>query len=166
MKKYLEIGKIVSVFGVKGELKVEPWCDDPALICEFDTLYYKSGTPVLIERSRVHKGQALIKIKGVDSPEEGVKLRGRVLYMDRDDVTLDDGVYFWQDLIGLSVSDSKTGEEYGKISDVMQTGANDVYEITDSNGNKKYIPAIPDVIDRIDLEAESMTITPLEGLFD
>ncbi len=166
MKKYLEIGKIVSVFGVKGELKVEPWCDDPALICEFDTLYYKSGTPVLIERSRVHKGQALIKIKGVDSPEEGVKLRGRVLYMDRDDVTLDDGVYFWQDLIGLSVSDSKTGEEYGKISDVMQTGANDVYEITDSKGDKKYIPAIPDVIDRIDLEAGSMTITPLEGLFD
>ena len=166
MKKYLEIGKIVSVFGIKGEVKVEPWCDSPAFICEFDTLYYKSGTPVEIERSRVHKNQALLKIKGVDTPEAGKLLRGRVLYMDRDDVELDEGTYFRQDLIGLAVKDSKTGEEYGTVSDVLETGANDVYEITDSNNEKKYIPAIPDVIDSVDLEKGEMLITPLEGLFD
>ena len=166
MKKYLEIGKIVSVFGVRGEVKVEPWCDSPEFICEFDTLFWKSGTPVEIERSRVHKNQALLKIKGVDSPEEGVKLRGRVLYMDRDDVELEEGAYFQQDLIGLEVIDSKTDEVYGKITDVLETGANDVYEITDSENNKKYIPAIPDVIDKVDIENGMMTITPLEGLFD
>ena len=166
MKKYLEIGKIVSVFGVRGEVKVEPWCDSPEFICEFDTLFWKSGTPVEIERSRVHKNQALLKIKGVDSPEEGVKLRGRVLYMDRDDVELEEGAYFQQDLIGLEVIDSKTDEVYGKITDVLETGANDVYEITDSENNKKYIPAIPDVIDKVDIENGRMTITPLEGLFD
>lgn len=166
MKKYLEIGKIVSVFGIKGEVKVEPWCDSPAFVCEFDTLYYKSGTPVEIERSRVHKNQALLKIKGVETPEQGKLLRGRVLYMDRDDVELDEGTYFRQDLIGLTVKDSKTDEEYGKISDVLETGANDVYEITDCNSEKKYIPAIPDVIDSVDLENGVMLITPLEGLFD
>lgn len=166
MKQYLEIGKIVSVFGVRGEVKVEPWCDDPALICEFDTLYYKSGTPVEIERSRVHKNQALLKIKGIDTPEEGVKLRGRVLYMDRNDVELPEGVYFQQDLTGIAVIDSKTGEEYGTITDIMQTGANDVYEITDSEKTKRYIPAIPDVIDKVDLEGGKMLITPLEGLFE
>ncbi len=166
MKKYLEIGKIVSVFGIKGEVKVEPWCDSPAFICEFDTLYYKSGTPVEIERSRVHKNQALLKIKGVETPEQGKLLRGRVLYMDRDDVELDEGTYFRQDLIGLTVKDSKTDEEYGKISDVLETGANDVYEIADCNSEKKYIPAIPDVIDSVDLENGVMLITPLEGLFD
>ena len=166
MKKYLEIGKIVSVFGIKGEVKVEPWCDSPEFICEFDTLYYKSGTPVEIERSRVHKNQALLKIKGIDTPEEGVKLRGRVLYMDRDDVELDEGAYFQQDIIGLAVKDSASGEEYGTVSDVLETGANDVYEITDKEGGKKYIPAIPDVIDKVDLENGIMTITPLEGLFD
>ena len=166
MKKYLEIGKIVSVFGIKGEVKVEPWCDSPDFLCEFDTLYYKSGTPVEIERSRVHKNQALLKIKGIDTPEEGVKLRGRVLYMDRDDVELEEGFYFQQDLIGLLVKNSESGEEYGTISDVLQTGANDVYEITDSDSNKKYIPAIPDVIDKVDIEKGEMLITPLEGLFD
>ncbi|MBO6141063.1 MAG: 16S rRNA processing protein RimM [Ruminococcus sp.] len=166
MKKYLEIGKIVSVFGIKGEVKVEPWCDSPDFLCEFDTLYYKSGTPVEIERSRVHKNQALLKIKGIDTPEEGVKLRGRVLYMDRDDVELEEGFYFQQDLIGLLVKNSESGEEYGTVSDVLQTGANDVYEITDSDNNKKYIPAIPDVIDNVDIENGEMLITPLEGLFD
>ena len=53
VKKYLEAGKIVSVFGIKGEIKVQPWCDGPEFLCGFDTLYYKSGTPVEIERSRV-----------------------------------------------------------------------------------------------------------------
>ncbi len=166
MKKYLEIGKIVSVFGVRGEVKVEPWCDSPDFLCEFETLYYKSGTPVLIERSRVHKNQALLKIKGVDSPEEGVKLRGRVLYMDRDDVELEEGCYFQQDLIGLEVKDSATGELYGRLSEVLQTGANDVYEVTDDEGGKKYLPAIPEVIDKVDLENGVLLITPLEGLFD
>lgn len=166
MKQYLEIGKIVSVFGIKGEVKVEPWCDTPQLLCQFDILYYKSGTPVKIERARVHKNQVLLKIEGVDTPEEGVKLRGRVLYMDRADVELPEGVYFQQDLIGLEVSDSGTGEVYGTITDVLQTGANDVYEITDSEKTKRYIPAIPEVIDSVELEEGRMIITPLEGLFD
>ncbi len=166
MKQYLEIGKIVSVFGIKGEVKVEPWCDTPQLLCQFDILYYKSGTPVKIERARVHKNQVLLKIEGVDTPEEGVKLRGRVLYMDRADVELPEGVYFQQDLIGLEVSDSGTGEVYGTITDVLQTGANDVYEITDSEKIKRYIPAIPEVIDSVELEEGRMLITPLEGLFD
>ncbi len=166
MKQYLEIGKIVSVFGIKGEVKVEPWCDTPQLLCQFDILYYKSGTPVKIERARVHKNQVLLKIEGVDTPEEGVKLRGRVLYMDRADVELPEGVYFQQDLIGLEVSDSGTGEVYGTITDVLQTGANDVYEITDSEKVKRYIPAIPEVIDSVELEEGRMLITPLEGLFD
>ena len=52
MEQYLEIGKIVSVFGLKGEVKVQPWCDSPQFLCEFDTLYYKSGTPVIIERAK------------------------------------------------------------------------------------------------------------------
>ena len=55
VKKYLEEGKIVSVCGIKGEIKVQPWCDGPEFLCGFDTLYYKSGTPVEIERSRVAK---------------------------------------------------------------------------------------------------------------
>ena len=79
---------------------------------------------------------------------------------------LDEGCYFVQDLIGLEVVDADSGESYGKITDVSQTGANDVYHITDEKGNVKLIPAIPEVVAETDIEGGVMKITPLEGLFD
>lgn len=166
MKKYLEIGKIVSVFGLKGEVKVQPWCDSPDFLCEFDTLYWKSGTPVGIESARVQKNIVVMKIKGCGTVEEAQKLRGRVLYMDRDDVELEEGAYFVQDLIGLKVTDLESGEEYGELTEVSETGANDVYHIRRPDGSMCYIPAIPDVVKETDLEAGIMRITPLDGLFD
>ena len=165
-KKLLEAGKIVTVFGLKGEVKVQPWCDTPDFLCEFDTLYYKSGTPVNVERSRVQKNIVIMKIEGTDSVEEAQKLRNRVLYIDRDDVELDEGCYFIQDLIGLTVIESKDGKVYGRLSDVSQTGANDVYHIKAEDGKEYLIPAIPEVIDNIDLEGGIMKITALDGLFD
>ena len=165
-KKLLEVGKIVSVFGIKGEVKVQPWCDTPQFMCDFDTLYYKSATPVVVERSRVQKNMVVMKIKGTDTVEDAQKLRNRVLYIDRDDVELDEGCYFVQDLIGLTVIESKDGKVYGKISDVSETGANDVYHIKDEDGREYLIPAIPDVIDSVDIEGGVMKITALDGLFD
>lgn len=166
MEQYLEIGKIVSVFGLKGEVKVQPWCDSPQFLCEFDTLYYKSGTPVIIERARVSKNIAILKIKDIDTVEQAQAVRNRVLYMNRDDVELEKGCYFVQDLVGLTVSDADTKEIYGKIIEVSETGANDVYHIKSDDGKMYYIPAIPQVIMNIDLDSGTMTIKPLDGLFD
>ncbi|MBR1393137.1 MAG: 16S rRNA processing protein RimM [Ruminococcus sp.] len=166
MKQYLEIGKIVSVFGLKGEVKVQPWCDSPELLCEFDTLYWKSGTPVKVERARVQKNIVVMKLSGCDTVEEAQKLRGRVLYMNRDDVELEDGSYFVQDLIGMKVLDAVSGEEYGELTEVSKTGANDVYHIKSPEGKMYYIPAIPDVVKETDIEGQVMKITPLPGLFD
>ncbi|MGN0624169.1 MAG: ribosome maturation factor RimM [Oscillospiraceae bacterium] len=166
MKRYLEIGKIVSVFGIKGEVKVQPWCDSPEFLCEFDTLYYKSGTPVNVVRSRVQKNIVVMKIEGVDTVEEAQKLRNRVLYMDREDVELEEGAYFVQDLISMKVVDADSGEEYGVITDVTETGANDVYHVRSSEGKMYYIPAIPDVVKETDIENGVMKIKPLEGLMD
>lgn len=166
MKQYLEIGKIVSVFGLKGEVKVQPWCDSPDFLCEFETLCYKSGTPVNVERSRVQKNIVIMKLEGCDSVEAAQKLRGRVLYMNRDDVELEEGAYFVQDLIGLKVVDAADGREYGELTEVSETGANDVYHIKSPEGKMYYIPAIPDVVCETDLENGIMKITPLEGLFD
>lgn len=162
----LQIGKITSVFGIKGEVKVQPWCDSPELLCEFDTLYWKSGTPVKIESSRVQKNMVVMKIEGVDDPDAAQKLRNHVLYMDRNDVELDEGSYFIADLIGLTVVDSRDGKVYGILSDVTETGANDVYHITDEDGRLLLIPAIPEVVDEVDIENGVMKITPLNGLFE
>ncbi len=166
LKQFLEIGRIVAVQGLKGEVRVEPWCDSADFLCSFDVLYFNKGkTQVKIVRSRPHKNIVLMKIEGIDTPEAAQELRGKVLYMDRDDVELDEGTYFVQDLVGLEVSDADTKEVYGTLSEVTFTGANDVYHI--KNGDKLYlIPAIPEVIVETDIENGKMLIRPIDGLFD
>lgn len=118
-----------------------------------------------IEKSRPHKTIAVIKIKGVDTADEAALLRGKILYMDRDSVQLDEDCYFVQDLIGLAVLNVDTGEEYGELVDVSETGANDVYHIK-KGGVVYLIPAIPDVVIKTDIAEGKMLIRPLKGLFD
>lgn len=165
-KQYLECGKIVSVHGLRGEVKVLPWCDGPEALAAFATLYLDRGaTPLGVERARAAKNMTLVKFAGVDTPEAAQALRGKVLYLDRADDTLEEGQYYFQDLMGLTVEDADTGEVYGTLADVSETGANNVYHIAFPDGKVRLIPAIPEVVLSIDLEAGKMYIRPLEGLF-
>ncbi len=166
-KRYLDCGKIVTTHGVRGEVKVEPWCDTPDFLLDFDTFYLgRERRPVQVEKSRVHGSMVLLKLKGWDSPEEATKLRGTVIYIDRDEVELEEGEYFIQDIIGLEVVDADDGHCYGKLVDVTETGANQVYHIRFDDDQVRLIPAIPQVVISIDLQAERMEIRPLAGLFD
>ena len=163
-KEFLEAGKIVTTHGIKGEVKIMPYTDTPELLSEFDRLFIgKDKKELIIERARVFKNMVIAKIQGVDTPEDAEKYRNKILFMHRDDLELDENTYFIQDLIGMEVKDADTGVLYGKIKDVMQTGANDVYVI---EGEKEYlIPAIPDVVINTDIDGNLMLIRPLEGLF-
>ena len=163
-KQYLETGKIVNVHGLKGEVKVYPWCDSPEVLCQFDVLYTNKGTvPMEVQSSRIQKNMVLIKFKGIDTIEQAEELKNKVLYIDREDVELEEGTYFIQDLIGLQVFDADTNEYYGVLSDVLETGANDVYTIKNEELHKEFlIPAIPDVVVSTDIKGNRMTIRPLE----
>lgn len=166
-KQYLEIGKIVTVHGLGGIVKVQPWCDDAEFLCEFEVLYCgRQYVPMEIQRASVQKNMALVKFKGVDTVEQAQALRNSILYMDRNDVELEEGTYFIQDLIGLKVSDADTGADYGEIADVLQTGANDVYLLRDDSGKERLVPVIPDVVTEIEPEQGYVKIRPLKGLFD
>ena len=168
-KRFLEIGKITNVHGLHGEVKVYPWCDDAAFLCSFDTLYAdKAGQkPVEILRARVQQNMVILQLAGCETREQAEAMRNTILYMDRDDVELEEGCYFIQDLIGLRVLDADSGKEWGVIRDVMQTGANDVYSIYNEQEKKEYLaPAIPEVVLDTNIEAGTMTIRPLKGLFD
>lgn len=167
-KQFLEIGKIVSTHGIKGEIRVQAWCDDNAFLTEFDTLYFDKGrTPVEVESARVHKNVVVMKLAGIEDMNQAQSLRNKILYMNRDDVELDENTYFIQDLIGMTVRDFDNPDKiYGELVDVTETGANDVYHIKDQNGKITLIPAIPDVIRETNLEEDVMLITPLVGLFD
>ncbi len=166
MKKYLETVKITSVHGIKGEVNAEAWCDSPSDLRRLKTLYSRGGEKkYTLERARAKSDtMAILKFAGIDSPEEAIKLRGMVLCADRDDLKLPEGSYFIQDLIGLECF-SETGEPLGKITDVLETGANDVYEI-DKGGKKFYVPAVPSVILKTDIQNGRMDILKMEGLFD
>lgn len=166
MEQYLEIGKVVSTHGLQGELRVDPWCDSPQFLCQFKTLYLKKGETKLSVSSRPHKTIAIVKAKGIDTIEEAEKLRGRVLYINRSDARLAPGEYFIQDLMGLDVIDIDTSKSYGKITDVLKTGANDVYQVTDEKKKDYLIPVIDDVVKEIDINGGKVLIKPLKGIFD
>lgn len=165
MQQYLEIGQIVSVHGLKGEVKVQPWCDTPADFCKFKKLYSKNGEVTYkVERSREQGNMVILKLQGVDTVEQGQAMRNKILHVDRKDIKLPKGSYFVADLLTLEAFDEQ-GKSYGKLTDVIKTGANDVYELT--KGEKKYyIPAIPSVILKTDIKNGQIIIYPMEGLFD
>lgn len=167
-KRYLECGKIVTTHGIKGELKVEPWCDTPEFLAGFKALYLKGREqPLEVEGSRVHKSMVILKVRGVDSIDEGVTLRGKIVYIDREDAPGDEaGRYFIQDLIGLAVRNVDSGRDYGRVAQVLSTGANDVYVLRDDQGVERLIPAIPQVVLELDVDGGTMGIRPLEGLFE
>lgn len=169
LKKYLEIGKIVSTHGIKGEVRVDPWCDSPAFFKRFKTLYYdKNGEKaVKVLSCRPHGNIVILMLEGVGSIEKANLLRNRVLYMNREDANLPKGRFFIQDLIGCKVIDADNESKvYGTLGDVSETGANDVWHVKDENGKEYLLPAIPPVIIETDVENETVKIRPLRGIFE
>ncbi len=167
-KKFLEVGKIVSTHGLKGDIKVDPWCDDGEFLCEFEELYLDSAgkEQIKVLSAKVHKNIVLMRLEGIDSIEKAELLRGTVLFMDRDDVELPEGEHFIQDILGLGVFDVDTNRGYGKVTDVLKTGANDVYQVTTDDGKDYLIPVIDEVICEVDVDNNFMKIRPLKGIFD
>lgn len=167
LKKYIEAGKIVGTHGIKGELRVKPWCDSADFLVRFGRLYLDGGeTEVKVLSSRVHKENVLLQLEGVDSIEKADPLRNKVVFIDRDDVELPEGRYFMQDLIGMEVFDADTFIYYGDITEVFQTGANDVYQITAQDHKEYLIPAVSSVVQELDFEKNKMLIRPVKGIFD
>lgn len=169
IKQYLEIGKIVGTHALKGEVKVQPWCDDASFFKKFKTLYFgKNGETALnIVSARPHGNVAILKIEGIDNPEKAQEIRGRILYIKRSDAKLKDGQYFIAELIGCKVvDDSDEAKEYGTICDVSQTGANDVWHIKGKDGREYLIPSIPQVVKHTDVESGIVKISPMRGIFD
>lgn len=162
----LETGRIVKPHGVKGEVRAEVWCDAPDDLLSHEHFYAKDGKKMCVQRARVHRGQLHLKLEGVDDVATATSLVGTVLCINRDGVLLPPGSYFVCDLLGLTVVDALSGEEYGIVEDVQQTGANDVYHLRSEIGRLLLVPAIPEVIAEVDLANRVIRITPLKGLFE
>ncbi len=169
IKDYLDIGQIVGTHGVRGEMRVNPRCDSPEFIKQFKTLYFdkKGEKSVKVVSCRVHGNLALVKLEGVDTVEGATALRNKVLYMRREDAKIPEGSYFIAELVDCKVIDADDETiSYGILSDVSETGANDVWHIKSTDGKEYLLPAIPPVVIDVDVKTGIIKIRPLKGIFD
>ena len=155
--QYVEAGEIVTTHGVRGEVKVLSWLDDPEMLCEFDRCRI-DGREVKIEQCRVQKTCNLVKLSGIDTMEAAQAMRGKKIELYREDI--DDEVIFAAELIGMNVF--ADGEEIGKIREVLDYPGNSVYVV---RGKHEYmIPAVKAFILDTDMEANTMQVKLIEGM--
>ncbi|MDR2648628.1 MAG: ribosome maturation factor RimM [Clostridiales bacterium] len=162
------IGKILKPHGIKGEVKVLPSTDDPTRFERMDKARIEfENLPELyldIEGVWTHKRFVTLKFKGVDGADAAERLRGgRITVTDREALPLEPDEYYVRDLYDMDVV-SYTGECLGKIVDVLETGANDVYVARPEKGGDILIPAVKQYIISIDVNAGVMTVDLAEGL--
>ncbi len=164
--EFLECGKIINKRGIGGELKVDCYCDSPASVFGAKTMYTdRNGNhSYSVISIKEYKGFLYIKLEGVNSAEEADNMRNKILYVSRDDVSIDEGKNFIADLIGLDVIDYNSKKVYGKIKDVINYGASDIYVISDGINNYM-LPAVDGVVVETDLDSHIL-IKPIPGIFD
>ena len=155
MQKKLEVGQIVNTFGIKGEVKVTPFTDDINRFDDLEKVYVKARKEsklYKIESVRYHKNMILLKLEGINNPEDAELLKNAYLEIDREDaIPLEEGQYFIADLIGLDVY-TDDGNLLGKVDDIYNTGANDIYVVKDELGKQVLLPGIKEVIKEVKLE--------------
>lgn len=161
------IGQIVNVHGIKGEVKVYPYTDDvDSLAKKLKNIYLEENLKEKYKSScRVQKGMLLMKISGIDTVEKAETLRNKYIYISEDTLdALEEDSYYVKDLIGLEVIDTKNNEVFGTLDYIFNTGANDVYEITTKQNTKVYLPAIKQVIKKVDIKSRKIYVEIMEGL--
>ena len=158
---YILVGRIVNAHGIKGEVRVQPRDGDPHFLTRFRT-FYMDGRPVSPTASHVHKSFLLMKLPGVEDMNAALDLRGRDLYIRREDAALPDGEWFDDELLGLTVVD-EAGTPLGELVAVENYPAHKVYTV---RGDREYlIPAVKDafILD-IDMDAGRVTVRVWEGM--
>lgn len=169
MEDYLRVGVISSTHGIKGEVKVYPTTDDVNRFKKLKKVVLDTNGTYLdleIESVKFFKNLAILKFKGFDNINEIEKYKGKDLLVTRDNaVKLEKDEYFIYDIIGSTVT-SDEGVELGQLSEILTTGANDVYVVTGANGREILIPSIKECILDVDVTNKEIKVHLLPGLID
>ena len=160
IKRYLEAGRIVNTHGVRGEVKIEPWADDAAFLTRFRR-FYLDGKPVMVRACRVHKSMCICALEGVEDINAAMPLKGKVIFIDRNDARLPKGTVFLQDILGAAVVD-EAGNELGVLDDVLPAPSASVFVV---KGEREIlIPDVPAFILDKDAENGVVTVRLIEGM--
>ena len=159
---FIEAGRITNTHGIRGEVKIEVWLDRPEDLCRYVRLFV-DGQEKRIRSIRIQNRFALASFDGVNDINTAMPLKGKTVFIAREDAGLAPGEYFLQDLLQASVQD-ENGMEIGTLTDILERPANNVYVVTDRRGREILIPAVPAFIVRADAEAGILTVRLLEGM--
>ncbi len=158
---FLEAGKIVNTFGVRGAMTLQPWSESADFLRQFQTVYI-SGAPVALKGVRVHGQFTLITLEGVNSIDDALPFKNKIVEVRREDVKQLEGEHFVADLIGMQARDAVTGSVFGTVTDVLEYPAQDIYEI---KGEQTWlIPDVPDFVREINEEENYISFVVLEGM--
>lgn len=164
--RFLEIGVVVGPYGVDGEVRVAVTSDFPERFAALESVRVGERLrPYEVTSARLHRAEAILKLRGVDDASAAAALRGEVLRVSlADAVPPPEEHYYWHQIIGLQVL-TPEGERLGQVVDILRTGANDVYVVRGPRG-EVLVPAIEDVVQSVDLSAGRMIVTPLPGMLE
>ena len=169
MEQRFQVGVITSTHGVRGEVKVFPTTDDASRFKKLKQVILDTGKEDLeleITSVKFFKNMVILKFKGIDDMDTANKYRQKSLYVTRENaVKLAKNEYFIADLIGLAIYDEDS-QQIGTLTDVLQTGANDVYIIEMTDGRELLLPAIKECVLSVDMEERKMVVHILDGLLD
>ena len=163
MEEYLEIGKIINTHGVRGELKLDPWCEPDEVFSSLARVYI-DGRPVAIKNWRLHQRFVLLTLEGVGDMDAAAALKNRVVSARRDEIELPDGQYFYSDLFGFQVFDNRVGRCIGTLEDVRELPGGDLYVIRDDQGREILIPAVEEFEEETDFDARRLVLRTIEGM--
>ncbi|MCG9968189.1 ribosome maturation factor RimM [Pelotomaculum terephthalicicum JT] len=168
-EEYIRIGKILNTQGSRGALRVLPLTDYPERfqkMARVQVLINDALRELSIEDTHFHKKYIIIKFKDIQDMNAAGELKGGFLVVTRDElVPLPEGSFYIFDLIGLEVFDSD-GERLGIIADIIQTGSNDVYVVETEAARPLLVPALKQVVQKVDLKGRRMVVQLPEGLGD
>lgn len=166
--EWATIGQVVALFGVRGEVKIRLLTDIPDRFQQLEVIYLGSEHQRYeIERVRPYKGEMIVlKLAGVDDANAAEALCRQSLMIPLDQLaSLPAGSYYQHDILGLNVL-TLDDRALGQISDIIETGSNDVYVVKGTGGTQVLIPAIKEIVKQIDLARHTMYIDPLPGLLE
>jgi 16S rRNA processing protein RimM len=165
--KYIECGKIINTHGCRGGIKAESWCNTEDDLASLKRLFIKNNSEYeeyKIKKASIFKQFVIFEFKGLEDMDQAMLLKNKTLYARRDDFKLSDGEYFLADMIGLSVIDADSGVVYGKLTQIINRGASDIYVVATERG-ERMIPAVDEFIISVDIK-NGVFIRPIEGMLD
>jgi 16S rRNA processing protein RimM len=163
---HLVVGRVLAPWGRAGQVRAEILTDFPERFSRLDEILVgEDHVPYRLQSARLHKGQVVLKLEGVDDPEQASELRGELLYIPTSEaMPLGEDQYYHYQIVGLDVW-TDDGRYLGRITDILETGANDVYVVR-QDGREVLIPALAQVVQEVDLAHQRMTVTLLPGLVE